>query len=87
LSKITTNLRMKEMDNPNNHPAIRAVYRATKRLPPREVWGRVIATVGEKPDIPLLYTCVAEARRCALLSDYETWLFGWYAQGYITHFE
>ena len=70
-------------DPRSKHPAIVAVRAATgaKRYPPLELYGDLIATIGEEPDVGKLQRCREEWVRRGYNPSAWTWATEWYASG------
>lgn len=74
--------RKPKRDQRTDHPAIKAVSAVTGKRPPLEVYDRIIATVGDTPDVERMADVFQRWRAHGYSPvNLEGWLFDWYVAG------
>jgi hypothetical protein len=68
-------------DERHSHPAIQAVFESTGRKPPRVLFDKVIAQVGDKPDVARMKAAYEEWLSRGYKPVNMAWLFDWYVNG------
>ncbi len=63
------------------HPAIQAMHAVTNRFPPKEMYDRIIQSLGDKPDVDRLRECRVAWLGRGYNPNALTWALEWYGRG------
>lgn len=68
-------------DARKDSPAIKACQELAKRYPDKTLWDKLIAVLGDSPNLPLLAECRSEWLECGFNPASWKWATDWYVNG------